>query len=82
MTTLSTDQLAREVQRAISLITEDHEQIIITEDGQQVAALVSLDDLDLIRKLEDEADIRAVEEARAEGLNPTPLEDFCKELGI
>ncbi|MDZ4860690.1 MAG: type II toxin-antitoxin system prevent-host-death family antitoxin [Candidatus Hydrogenedentes bacterium] len=82
MTTLSTTQLAREVEKAISMVTEGHEQVIITEDGQQVAALVSIEDLDLIRKLEDEADIRAVEEAKAEGLDPTPYEEFRKELGL
>jgi len=82
MTTLSTDQLAQEVQKAISLVALDHEQIIITEDGQEVAALVSLDDLDLIRRLEDAADIRAIKEAKAEGLDPVPYEEFRKELGL
>jgi prevent-host-death family protein len=82
MTTLSTTQLAQEVEKAISMVTNDHEQVIITEDGQQVAALVSIEDLDLIRRLEDEADLRAVEEAKAEGLNPIPLEEFRKELGL
>ena len=82
MTTLSTDQLAQEVHKAITMVKVDHEPIIITEDGQQVAALVSLDDLDLIRKLEDASDVRAVEEARSEGLDPIPYEEFRKELGL
>ena len=73
MPTFSIDELARDVYRAISLVAVDREE---------VAALVSLDDLDLIRRLEDEADIRAVEEARAEGLDPVPFEEFCKELGL
>jgi prevent-host-death family protein len=82
MTTLSTDQLAQEVRKVISLVHHDHEQVIITENGENVAAIVSLEDLELIRRLEDEADIRAVEEAKAEGLDPVPYEEFRKELGL
>ncbi|NUM54245.1 MAG: type II toxin-antitoxin system Phd/YefM family antitoxin [Candidatus Hydrogenedentes bacterium] len=82
MTTLSTDKLPQDVQEAISLVTEEHERVMITEGGHEIAAIVSVEDLELIRKLEDEADIRAVQEARAEGLDPVPYEEFRKELGL
>ena len=82
MTTFSTEELAHEIGRAVSLVTKEHERVVITQGGQELLALVSLEDLEILRKLEDIADIRAVLEAKAEDPNPTSFEDFCKELGI
>lgn len=44
--------------------------------------MISLDDLRLLEEMEDAADVRAAEEALAEGGSPIPLEDLKAELGI
>ena len=49
-----------------------HERVTITRNGRPIAAVVSLEDLELLRALEDRLDLRdaedALREADAEGL--------------
>lgn len=57
------------------------ERIILTRRGQGVAALVSMEDLALLQKLEDEIDIKAALKALKEkGI--VSLEQIKAELGI
>jgi prevent-host-death family protein len=42
------------------------ERIVLERHGKPVAALVSLDDLDLLERLEDQTDVQAVAKARRE----------------
>ncbi len=67
---LSPDDLAR---------VRSGERLELPEEG---AAVISLDDLRLLEEMEDAADVRAAEEALAEGGSPIPLEDLKAELGI
>ena len=67
---LSDDLLAR-VRRG--------ERIELPEEG---AAVIPLEDLWLLEEMEDAEDVRAAEEALAEGGEPIPLENLKAELGI
>jgi prevent-host-death family protein len=58
------------------------ERVILQRRGKPVAALVSLEDVELLERLEDEADMRAVRKARKEGGKPIPFEQVVAELGI
>jgi antitoxin Phd len=49
------------------------ERVILERRGKPVAALVSMDDLELLEQLENEADLKAVRKARKEGGKPIPL---------
>jgi prevent-host-death family protein len=42
------------------------ERVILERRGKPVAALVSMDDVELLERLEDEADLRAAKKARKE----------------
>lgn len=57
------------------------ERIVLTRRGRGVAALVSMDDLALLEKLEDEIDIKAARKALKEK-GAIPLERIKAELGI
>ena len=55
------------------------ERVVLERRGKGVAALVSMGDLALLEKLEDEADVRAVKAARQES-GEIPWEQVKAEL--
>jgi len=66
---------------AINRVAYAGERIILERRGKGVAALVSVEDLELLQKLEDEADIRAAKKALKEKGHVT-LEEVKKRLGM
>jgi hypothetical protein len=57
------------------------ERIVLQRRGKSVAAVVSMDDLELLRSLEDRADLKAALKARKEK-GAIPLENIKAELGM
>ena len=55
------------------------ERVVIRRNGKPVAALISVEDLQLLEKLEDWADVQDAKEALAEGDELIPFEDVIKE---
>ncbi len=66
---------------AINRVAYSGERIILERRGKGVAALVSVEDLELLQRIEDEADIKAARKALKEkgGIS---LEDFKKKYGM
>ena len=58
------------------------ERVIITRRGRAIAALVPIEDVAYLERLEDEYDLKVAEEARAEGGETIPWEDIEKEFGL
>lgn len=61
-TTLASGDLADVVKRA----QRNKERVVVTSRGKKVAAIVPVEDLELIEKLEDEIDLRAARAALAQ----------------
>jgi len=57
------------------------ERVVVEKNHKPAFAIVSMEDMELLERLEDEADIKAAEEALKEG-KFIPLDDLVKELGI
>ena len=57
------------------------ERVVVTRHNKPAFAIISMDDLQLLEKLEDHMDIEAVKAALAEG-KTRPFEEFAKELGL
>jgi len=58
------------------------QRFIVQRRGKDVAALVPLEDLDALERLEDEADLRAAREALAEPGPNIPWEKVKADLGL
>ena len=55
-------------------------QFITNEKGERIAVIVSIEDYEeMIETIEDLLDIRAIDEARASGEGPIPLEQAMAE---
>ncbi len=67
---------------ALEAVVGEGARVVIERSGEAVAAIVSIADLEALRKLEDEADLEAVRAARAEGGESIPYEELRKELGL
>jgi len=66
---------------AINRVVYAGERIPLERRGKTVAALVSVEDLELLQRLEDEADIKAARKALKEK-GRISLEDFKKKHGL
>jgi len=60
------------------------ERVYVTKHGKRVAALVSVEDAELLEALEDKYDLAAVKAARAviAKHGTVPFEQLVKELGL
>jgi prevent-host-death family protein len=66
---------------ALNRVAYGGERIVLERRGKGVAALVSLDDLATLERLEDESDIKAARKALKEK-GGVPLEAIKKRLGM
>jgi prevent-host-death family protein len=65
MVAMPLSQAREELGAIVNRVSLRGERVLINRNGKTVAALVSLEDLDLIRRLEDAADVKAALAARA-----------------
>lgn len=61
-------------------LSKPDERILVVHEGSPILALISPDDLALLTALEDAADRRALEEAKAEDAPPLTLADLRAAL--
>jgi antitoxin Phd len=66
---------------AINRVAYAGERIVLERRGKGVAALVSVEDLELLQRLEDEADVKAAKKALKEK-GRISLEDLKKKYGL
>ena len=67
---------------ALEAVVGEGERVVIERSGAAVAAIVSLADLEALRRLEDEVDLEAVRVAKAEGGESVTLAEFCESLAL
>lgn len=66
----------------VNKVAYGKEPIVLTRRGQEVAALVSIDELELLQQIEDHIDIEDAKKALAEAGEDIPAEEVWKKLGL
>ena len=81
MTRVTTDAVPKELLESLQRVVDDGERVVVDRRGKSVAAIVPMEDLELLRRIEDMLDNAAATEAREEpGRVPWPI--LKKELGL
>ena len=84
MTTLSTTEAHERFSELLRRVASAKERIVLTRAGEELVAVVPIEDLALVEALEDRADVEdareALREAREEGT--TSLADLKAELAV
>ena len=88
MTTVTTKEARDQLSELVSRAAYGKERIVLTRRGKGIAALIPLDDLQLLeqflQRLEDESDLKAARKALAEAKREgtVPWEKVKEELGL
>ena len=81
MTTISMSEIRLKLSELANRVIYGGERVVVEKNNKPAFALVSMEDMELLERLEDEIDIKAAEEAFKEG-DFTPWKDIKKELGL
>lgn len=81
-TTITTADARKNFADIVNKVAYGKESIILTRRGQKIAALISIDELELLQKIEDYIDIEDANKALAEPVENVPASEFWKKLGL
>ncbi len=82
VTKVSTADARKNFADIVNKVAYTKESIVLTRRGQNIAALVSMDGLELLQQIEDHIDIEDAKQALAEYGDNIPSEDVWKQLGL
>jgi len=66
----------------VNRVAFGNESIVLTRRGEDVAAIVSIEELKLLQQIEDRMDIEDAINALDESGENIPADEFWKELGL
>ena len=81
-TTISTAEARKNFADIVNKVAYGKEPIVLTRRGHEVAALVSIDELGLLRQIEDYIDIEDAKKALAEPGGNVSAKEVWKQLGL
>ena len=81
-TTISTADARKNFADIVNKVAYGKEPIVLTRRGQEVAALVSIDELELLQQIEDYIDIEDAKKALAEPGDNISAKKVWKQLGL
>jgi len=80
--TITTADARKNFAEIVNTVAYGKEPIVLTRRGQEIAALISIEELQLIQRIEDHIDIEDAKKALEEpGVNIS-ADEFWKELGL
>jgi prevent-host-death family protein len=82
MTRLAANRARREFSEALNRVAYKGERIVIHRRGKDAAVLVSLEDAELLERLEEEIDAAEARRALAEPGKSIPWTEIKKKLGL
>jgi len=82
MSRLSEGEAREDLSGALDRVAREGERIVVHRSDEDMAVLIPVADYALLRRLEDEADLEAIREAKEEPGADIPWEDLKAELGL
>lgn len=79
---ISTADARKNFADIVNKVAYGKEPIVLTRRGQDVAALVSIDELELLQQIEDHIDIEDAKQALADSGGNISAEEVWKQLGL
>ena len=81
-TTISTAEARKNFADIVNRVAYGKEPIVLTRRGKKIAALVSMDELELLQQIEDYIDIVEAKKALAEPGENISAKEAWKQLGL
>ena len=80
--TISTAEARKKLAEIVNKVAYGKEPIVLTRRGEEIAALISMEELELLQIIEDHMDIEDAKKALKEPGKNISAEKFWKELGL
>ena len=80
--TVSTAEARKKLAEIVNKVAYGKEPIVLTRRGEEIAALISMEELELLQLIEDYIDIEDAKKALKEPGKNISAEKFWKELGL
>ncbi len=80
--TITTADARKHFADIVNSVAYGKEPVILTRRGQEIAALVSIEELQLLQKIEDHIDIEDAKKALDEPGENISADDFWNKLGL
>ena len=81
-TTISTAEARKHFADIVNKVAYGKEPVVLTRRGQEIAALVSIEELELLQQIEDHIDIEDAKKALAEPGENISAQDVWEQLGL
>ena len=81
-TTISTASARKNFAEIVNQVAYGKEPVILTRRGKEVVALVSIEELELLKQIENHLDIEDAKKALAEAGENLPAKEVWKQLGL
>ena len=80
--TITTADARKNFADIVNTVAYGKESIVLTRRGQEIAALISIEELQLLEKIEDYIDIKDAKKALEEPGENISADEFWKELDL
>lgn len=81
-TKISTADARKNFADIVNKVAYGHEAFVLTRRGQKIAALVSIDEFELLQQIEDYIDIEDAKKALENPGANIPADEVWKQLGL
>jgi len=80
--TVTTAEARKKLAEIVNRVAYGKEPVILTRRGEEIAALISMEELELLQLIEDHIDIEDAKKALIEPGENIPAKKFWQELGL